>query len=180
MARNSIEEQKSILSYLLQSFIVKKGILSDYFHVISSYCLPGLFSAILSIFYTWHASEQSYGLTIYAMFPGRSPKANSSDSEEILLSMPCIRPGDGQSAEKQALLQLVSLLITLFFSSAVGLLSGFGIRCKYLDLLEPHQMFCDETMWQIRGLDIQSSESNYDTETGDELRTVHETSICMP
>ena len=133
----------------MQPCLMRKLHSLDYFDVVSSYCLPSLFSALLSVLYSWLASEDDYGLTMYEIFPARSPRSNTSELEEIIDLLPRIRAGEGRSAADQSMFQLVTILITLLFSLSSGFVVGLCTRFQFLEPLRSAQVLHDESNWHI-------------------------------
>lgn len=132
----------------------------DYFDVVSSYCMPSLFSALLSVIFSWLASEDDYGLTMYEIFPARSPKSNSSELEEMIDLLPRIKAGEGRTAGDQTLFQLVTILITLIFSLSSGIIIGLCTRFKFFDPLQSGHELNDDNNWHIMQVVVLGNESN--------------------
>lgn len=154
----------------------------DPFHVVSSYSLPGLLSALLSVVYSALASEADYGLTLYEMFPARSPKLNTSELEELMDLLPHISAGDGRTAGDQALMQVVTIVTTIALSITTGAITGLCFRSSWIESLEKEQILSDDSNWNVptvlmlgneNGGDGDVTESGEGVQLSDVLRTKH-------
>lgn len=120
----------------------------------SSLCLPILLSGILSSFYSFLADEKEYGVTLYEVFPARSPKINSSELEEIVCLLSRIEPGLGRTAEEQAAYQLAALGTIVSMAMLSGLVIGILLRHHMFDPLKKKEMFDDIGHWVMPELEV--------------------------
>ena len=82
-------------------------------------------SAITGAISALTAGESAYGNSIGAVFPARAP---SNVSKAALLGL---APGEGRSAEEQAGIQVVALIVTLAFAIGGGMLTGLVIKMPW-------------------------------------------------
>lgn len=152
---------------LLQPFLVRKVKIQDCFHVFSSLCIPSVLSGILCSIYSLIADEKEYGVSLYEVFPARSPRSNTSELEEILWLLSRVEPGLGLTAAEQAVNQLLALGTTVFLAVLSGALIGLLVRIPAFDPLE--RIMDDSCHWQISSIEVllTGAESNFDLEATD-------------
>jgi ammonium transporter Rh len=160
-----------------QPFLSRKLRLHDCFHVVPSFCLPIITSGILSSIYSLLADEKDYGVTLYEVFPARSPKSNSSELEEILWMLSRIEPGLGRTAGEQAVYQLIALSTIVSIALVSGVVSGVVIRHPMFDHLKKKEMFDDSGHWTTGNLEVvmTGGESNCELDNsnaGDQVETL--------
>ena len=144
----------------------------DHFHVVSSFCLPSLLSSFLSATYSWLATEQDYGLSIYEIFPARSPRVNTSELEELTDLLPRVRAGHGWAAGEQAFFQLVAAVITLLFSSTTGALVGLWTRNALLEPLTETEVLNDSSHWHLSPVLAMSGCGSHDIDVSETVETI--------
>lgn len=156
----------------MQPCLTRKVHVPDYFDVVSSYCMPSMMSALLSVIYSWLASEADYGLTMYEIFPARSPKSNTSELEEIIDLSPRIQAGEGRTAIDQTIFQILTILITAIFASTSGIIVGLCTRSKFLDPLQTRKVLYDGNEWHIPQVIVTGKESTGEVSGGDASETI--------
>ena len=71
------------------------------------------------------AGESAYGNSIGAVFPARAP---SNVTKAALLGL---APGEGRTAEEQAGIQILALIVTLAFAIGGGMFTGLVIKMPW-------------------------------------------------
>ena len=161
-----------MVMFIPQPLVTRKTRVPDYFHVMASYAMPALLSALLSVLFAWLASEQDYGLTMYEIFPERSPRANTSDFEEIADLLPRLRAGHGRSAAEQAFFQLLTALTTLLFACTSGVLVGLCLRTPWLEPLARGAALNDASHWHVHHV-ATGAGGSVDAEVSDAIDSSH-------
>ena len=167
--------RKEVLMHVIdmsQPCLTRKVHVPDYFDVISSYCMPSMLSALLSVIYSGLASEADYGLTMYEIFPARSPKTNTSELEEIIDLSPRIQAGEGRTAFEQTIFQVLTILITGIFASTSGVIVGLCTRCEFLDPLKNKKALSDWNEWHIPEVIVTGNGSSGEVSGGDASETI--------
>nr|AEA41159.1 Rh-like protein [Metacarcinus magister] len=109
--------------------------------------LPGILAAIIGAVAAGVASEASYGLSLYEIFPARAPLEDSLELQKLQEVLPDLEGGSGISGTSQALYQLLALLVTLVIAIAGGIVTGIVLRLKPLALLKTEELYEDEKWW---------------------------------
>ncbi len=108
--------------------------------------IPGIVGGLFSVLMAFLATEQRYGERLYHVYPALAPAANGTDSS------PHFEGGRGRTATDQALIQLLSLGVTLAASLLSGLATGLIVSLGFIfDPMDDSQLFQDDLFFQIPG-----------------------------
>jgi len=112
--------------------------------------MPGLMAGILSVLVVILASEESYGASLYKIFPLCAPTEGSHLFKKIQTDIPDIEPGEGRTLAFQSLVQLLALVITLVAAIITGLVTGLLVSfSKLFEPLAHDQLFDDQPFWNM-------------------------------
>ena len=114
------------LFFLLhQPYLYDKLKLHDTCGVNNLHGMPGIISGLLSCVICYLATEDSYGPSLYLLFPRRAPIEGSGELVALNEQLDGqIEAGDGRTASEQALMQLAALVITIVLSLVSGAVTG--------------------------------------------------------
>ncbi|XP_013381459.2 ammonium transporter Rh type B [Lingula anatina] len=111
--------------------------------------MPGILAAIAGAILAAIASTDIYGLSLYQVFPARSPVENSTMLQELQARFSEIEAGLGRTAGEQAGYQMATLGVTLGIALLGGTITGFLLLIPCLDRPEGDQLFDDEKFWEV-------------------------------
>jgi len=111
--------------------------------------LPGLMSALLSVIYAAVASEESYGPSLYLIFPRRAPMNGTEEMIRLQENLPSLSPSDGRGAGGQAAAQLIATGVTLAISIGGGLVTGLVMRMGFINNLKTGELYEDSPHWKL-------------------------------
>jgi len=112
--------------------------------------MPGIMAGLMSVLVVILASEETYGLGLYKVFPLCVPTEGSHLLKKIQADIPDVEPGEGRTLAFQALVQLIALGSTLVISIVTGLVTGVLISFgKLFEGVADHEMFDDEHFWNM-------------------------------
>ncbi|KAF2368305.1 Ammonium transporter AmtB-like domain [Trinorchestia longiramus] len=138
----------SVLGYhYLSPIFARKLRMHDTCGVHNLHGMPALIAGIAGAIYCALANEDSYGLSLYLIFPLRAPENGTAKLVQIQHELPEVTPGVGRSASMQASFQLLALLVTLAMSIVGGIITGLILKLKMLNNLESDELFDDESFW---------------------------------
>lgn len=87
--------------------------------------MPGIISGLFSVLMCYLASEDTYGPSLYLIFPRSAPHEGSSTLRTLQEQLPNqIAAGENRSMGMQALMQLAALIITIVLALVSGSLTG--------------------------------------------------------
>jgi len=116
----------SVVGYeKIQPFLAEKLGLDDTCGVHNLHGMPGIIGAIGGAISALSAGESAYGNSIGAVFPARAP-SNATTAASL-----GVAPGEDRSADGQAGIQMIALLITLCFAIFGGMFTGFVIKMPW-------------------------------------------------
>ncbi|GFU34228.1 ammonium transporter Rh type B [Nephila pilipes] len=111
--------------------------------------MPGVLAGLVSAVVAAMANEDSYGYSLYHLYPARSPPENTTAFHKIHSVMNGIEPGSGWNEASQAYAQLEALLTTLAVAVVGGLITGYIIRLPMFDPPKKDQLFDDTDYWEV-------------------------------
>jgi len=150
LAAGTVAGGVSVLGFTYLSPLLSSRLrLHDSAGVHNLHGIPGLISALLSVIYSALATEETYGPSLYSIFPLRAPEEGSEELERLRLISPELKASVGRSAGGQALAQLAATGVTLVFAVVGGLVTGFILRLGPLNELETHELYEDEPFWKL-------------------------------
>ncbi|XP_064651471.1 ammonium transporter Rh type B-like [Lineus longissimus] len=140
----------SVLGYVyITPFLGERHKFHDTCGVNNLHGMPGVLAAIAGACAAAMASVDQYGLSLYQIFPARSPGDNSTALREIQANFSAIIPGDNRSASVQAGFQLAALALTLAIAIVGGIITGFILRLGMCDQPAGDDIFDDKRHWEV-------------------------------
>nr|AAK50057.2 Rh-like protein [Carcinus maenas] len=109
--------------------------------------MPGVLAGIIGAVAAALASEATYGLSLYEIFPARAPIEGSPELQRLREMLPGLEGGSGLTGSGQALYQLLALAVTLAIAIGGGLVTGFVLRLGPLSVLTTEELYEDEKWW---------------------------------
>lgn len=171
------------MSLKLKPLVKDKIQLDDRLSNFACHCIPLIFGGIALTLYSYIASPYEYGYTLYELFPARSPLYNSSDLEEILIDFPRIQPGLARTAEQQASIQFVFLIVTIVTALTIGAVTTvIALQVEIFDPLTSSLHFTDSVNWSpsSNNASLPSNESNVNISNFTDERTVKDDPSPQP
>lgn len=116
--------------------------------------LPGVFAAIVGAILAAMSSVDSWGASVYQIFPNMAPE-NQTEVDKINLHLKeahqsTIEAGSGWGAGTQGGFQILALLLTIFLSVVGGIIAGFIIKLPVFDNIENEEdLFDDMCFWNV-------------------------------
>lgn len=107
--------------------------------------MPGVFAGIVGAILAAVASEATYGVSLYVVFPERAPPEGSAALADLQKVLPDLAGGSGISGTSQALYQLLALVVSIAFAVAGGIVAGFILRL--FGNLKTEELYEDEKWW---------------------------------
>ncbi|XP_047487124.1 ammonium transporter Rh type B-like [Penaeus chinensis] len=142
----------SVLGYTyLTPFLASRLRIHDTCGVHNLHGMPAILAAIVGCIAAALASEETYGPSLYEIFPNRVPAADTEDFLRLQTSLPDLEAGPGYSAGGQAGNQILALLITLVIAVVGGVITGFLLRPEIWGRLRTDDLYEDEKYWIIEG-----------------------------
>ncbi|GIX81701.1 ammonium transporter Rh type B [Caerostris extrusa] len=89
--------------------------------------MPGILAGLVSIVVASMAREDNYGLSLYQLYPARSPAENTTEFQNIHSVLSGVAPGYGWSERNQVCAQVEALFTTLASAMAGGIVTGEGM-----------------------------------------------------
>lgn len=137
----------SVFGYRFLSPLMSRIGLTDTCGVHNLHGMPGVISALASILFCGIASGDTYGSTLYQVFPTMAP-------DGVLTTVTNLDgittvTGSGRTAGTQALYQLAALGSTLGIAIVSGALTGLLMRIPILDGYDDDELFSDAEHWEI-------------------------------
>ncbi|TRY64235.1 hypothetical protein TCAL_03556, partial [Tigriopus californicus] len=141
----------SSLGYrILQGKLFDKLKLHDTCGVHNLHGLPGFLSGIFSIMAVGLASEDSYGPSLYSMFPRCAPVEGSDEMKRLLRELPSLEPGEGRPISVQAMIQLACLGVTVILAIVMGLMTGLVLNIDSIfHPLNDEELYDDIHYWAL-------------------------------
>lgn len=137
----------SVLGYrYLSPWMDKHLKLSDTCGVHNLHGLPAVIAGLGSIVACAVATEDMYGLSLYEIFPARTPHANTTEYARITQTL-SVDPGLGRTAGTQAAYQAAALAVTIIVAVIGGMATGFILRMPIWDPLELEELHDDSDYW---------------------------------
>lgn len=111
--------------------------------------MPALIAAIAGAVTAAVATEDTYGYSLYQMFPARVPATNTSEYFRIKDNVD-VSLGLGRTGMQQGGYQIVALLVTLCIAVVGGLVTGVILKfVKFLDEPQGDEIFEDHKFWHL-------------------------------
>ncbi|KAK3086997.1 hypothetical protein FSP39_000149 [Pinctada imbricata] len=142
-------------------FMNKKLKIHDTCGVHNLHGMPGVLAGIAGIVVAAIASHDSWGDSVFQLFPMMAPKANTSDYDKFTMmldknnnSVPIVtlhewEAGKGRSAGEQAAYQVAALAVTLVFAIVGGVITGFLLKIPVCRGPEKDHLFDDRESFNI-------------------------------
>ncbi|GIX87658.1 ammonium transporter Rh type B [Caerostris darwini] len=86
--------------------------------------MPGILAGLVSIVVASMAREDNYGLSLYQLYPARTPAENTTEFQKIHSVLSQVAPGYGWSERNQVCAQVEALFTTLAIAMAGGMVTG--------------------------------------------------------
>ncbi|KFM68247.1 Ammonium transporter Rh type B, partial [Stegodyphus mimosarum] len=134
---------------VLTPYLTKKLHLHDTCGVNNLHGMPGVLAGLVSAVVASMASEENYGVSLYHLYPARSPLINSTDLSRLQLILGGIKPGDNWSEASQAYAQLEALATTIGIAVSAGIITGYIIRSPSFDPPKTLQLYDDTDYWEV-------------------------------
>lgn len=111
--------------------------------------MPALIAGIAGAVTSAVATEETYGYSLYEMFPARVPATNTSEYYRIKEKVD-VEFGLGRTAMQQGGFQIVALVVALCIAVVGGLITGVILKyVKILDEPRGNEIFEDEKFWHV-------------------------------
>ncbi|XP_035233326.1 ammonium transporter Rh type A-like [Stegodyphus dumicola] len=134
---------------VLTPYLSKKLYIHDTCGVNNLHGMPGVLAGLVSAVVASMASEANYGVSLYHLYPARSPLINSTDLSRLQLILGGIEPGDNWSEASQAYAQLEALATTISIAVSGGIITGYIIRSPSFDPPKTLQLYDDTDYWEV-------------------------------
>lgn len=131
----------------LTSWMHRRLRIHDVCGVFNLHGMPGLLTGLLSVLMAAIATEDSYGYSLYTVFPLRAPHNGTEHFEKIQAIMK-VPASDGRSALQQAGAQATALLMCLVVPTVGGLLTGLVMRFPKINILTTSELYEDKKYWR--------------------------------
>ncbi|KAH9504560.1 hypothetical protein Btru_063191 [Bulinus truncatus] len=136
--------------------------------------MPAIMAGVAGAIAAAMADEETYGFTLYRQFPAMAPPVSSPDWIR-LRNYGDITAGQGRSAKKQALYQLLALGVTLGFALFGGLLVGLLLKlCQFFGQPSGERLFDDSANWHVpaeTNIELSSQENHLAIESSGKADT---------
>lgn len=123
--------------------------------------MPGVFAGIIGAIVAAMATVESYGESLYEVFPAAIPAANTTEFEMYKLNFTSyglpMEPGMGRSGIVQGGFQMLALVVTLLIAIVGGALTGLLLKMNCWDNITGDDMFDDRQFFEV---EIQGFPSN--------------------
>lgn len=140
----------SVLGYFyLTPFMASRLRIHDTCGVHNLHGMPAVLAGIVGCIAAAFATEDTYGPSLYEIFPNRAPAEGEDDLLRLREALPDLEAGRGYSAAAQAGNQILALLITLVIAIVGGVLTGFLLRVEACGRLRTDDLYEDEKYWII-------------------------------
>jgi len=151
----------------LTPYLYEKFQIHDTCGVNNLHGMPGIISGLLSVLFSWIASELIYGPSLYMIFSNAAPsKDDDLEWTRVHEMLNTIEAGEGRTMQTQALMQLSALIITLVVALVGGAFTGIVLEVKSLfHPLESHQAYNDVYYWGVPD----ENDGDEDAAAGDEI-----------
>ncbi|XP_054718233.1 ammonium transporter Rh type A-like [Uloborus diversus] len=133
----------------LTPFLSKKLRIHDTCGVNNLHGMPGVFAGLVSAVVASIANEDSYGLSLYSLYPARSPLYNSTEFHRLHSLLPELEPGAGWTEASQAYAQLEALFTTMAVAICGGVVTGYIIRHRAFNPPKLLQLYDDNDYWEV-------------------------------
>lgn len=154
----------SVIGYqYLTPFMASKLKIHDTCGVNNLHGMPGILAGIVGAIFAALASWDTWGVSMYEIFPLMVPTANSNSTEvEVEVSdqhVMTFEAGAGRSSHAQGGFQMLALLITLVIAIVGGAITGLLLRLPCLDNVSGNQMYDDREFFIVEGQGFPHNES---------------------
>ncbi|XP_050449446.1 ammonium transporter Rh type A isoform X1 [Cataglyphis hispanica] len=138
----------SVMGYKYLTPIIQRRLhIHDTCGVHNLHGMPGVLAALFGALMAGLASESSYGVALYKIFPALAPNSEAKISE--MRDNYGITPGLNRTAYQQAVYQLLSLAVTIVISIISGLITGLLLRTSMCGWVTDKQKFDDRFVWEF-------------------------------
>ncbi|KAK7071730.1 hypothetical protein SK128_020423 [Halocaridina rubra] len=140
----------SVVGYVyITPFLASKLRIHDTCGVHNLHGMPAVLAGIIGCIVSAVASEDSYGPSLYEIFPERAPEEGTAEFARVRNLLPDLEPGSGRSAGGQAANQILALAITLGIALVGGIVTGFILRIEQFAKLKSSDLFEDAKYWLL-------------------------------
>lgn len=154
MLVGSIAGVISVLGYqYVTPFLKSRLKILDTCGVNNLHGMPGILAGIVGAVAAAMASMNSWGESMYEIFPLMAPMENTTEFKEIQHNFNefHLEPSIGRSSIEQGGYQMLALTVTLGISIVGGALTGLLLRMPCLDNVPSKRMFDDDEFFVVEG-----------------------------
>ncbi|KAL4218728.1 hypothetical protein ACF0H5_021316 [Mactra antiquata] len=143
----------SVIGYqYITPFLDSKLKIHDTCGVNNLHGMPGILAGIVGAAFAAMASSDTWGESVYEIFPLMVPADNSTELMDVMKEYPMItEAGIGRSSTTQGGYQMLALVLTLVVSIVGGALTGLILRLPCFDNVHGNRMFDDREFFIVEG-----------------------------